>query len=245
MSRDGDPMGFLTLMTYNVFSGRTIDGRYDLKGKIETIRRVSPDILGLNEVHLNTKHSGFTSQTETYAETLGYAYRYFARAIDHDGGEYGIALLSRYPFLSCRTVPVPETLPVDDKISFEPRVHIDAVLEAGGKKIRVLASHYGLTENEQRNAVSETIRLSKTELPVIFMGDLNAEPEHPVLSPVFRFFIDAAAGLPKNESFTFRSDRPDRRIDYIFVSEDFKIRKAYVPASAESDHRPVVALVSF
>lgn len=155
-------MELLTLMTYNVFSGRTLDGRYDLGGKIETIRAVSPDILGLNEVHLNTNHSGQTSQTDIYADTLGYKNRFFARAIDHDGGEYGIALLSRFLLISCRTVPVPDTPPDKAKTSFEPRVHIDAVLDADGKKIRVLTSHYGLSHNERVRAVSETIRLSKT-----------------------------------------------------------------------------------
>ncbi|MHB1151263.1 MAG: endonuclease/exonuclease/phosphatase family protein [Eubacteriales bacterium] len=236
-------MGNLTLMTYNVFSGRTLDGRYDLGGKTETIRAVSPDILGLNEVHLNTNHSGHTSQTELYADALGYKHSFFARAIDHDGGEYGIALLSRFPFISCRTVPVPDEPPEETETSFEPRVHIDAVLDADGKKIRVLASHYGLSHSERVRAVSETIRLSKTPIPAVFMGDLNAEPDDPVLKPLFEYFRDTAEGLGRTETLTFRSDAPDRRIDYIFVTRDFKVLRMVVPAVSESDHRPVVARV--
>lgn len=236
-------MGNLTLMTYNVFSGRTLDGRYDLGGKIETIRTVSPDILGLNEVHLNTNHSGKTSQTELYAEALGYKHRFFARAIDHDGGEYGIALLSRFPLISCRTVPVPLTPPDKAEATFEPRVHIDAVLDADGKKIRVLTSHYGLSHQERVHAVSETIRLSKEPIPTVFMGDLNAEPDDPVLASLFEYFCDTAQSLGRSETLTFRSDAPDRRIDYIFVTRDFKVLRMYVPAVAESDHRPVVAQV--
>lgn len=235
-------MGFLKLMTYNVYSGRTLDKRYDLAGKIEAIRTVSPDILGLNEVHRNTNHSNFTSQTDVYADALGYPFRYFARAIDHDGGEYGISLLSRLPFVSCRTVPVPD-VPHNERVgAFEPRVHIDAVLNADGKEIRVLTSHYGLSDGERSLAVSETLRLAKPDLPAVFMGDLNAEPDDPVLLPLLNRFQDTGAyACDKIE--TFRSDAPDRRIDYIFVTRDFEVIRMFVPAVTESDHRPVVAHV--
>lgn len=234
----------LTLMTYNVFSGRTLDRGYDLSGKIKTISEVSPDILGLNEVHEHTNHSGHQSQTGIYADALGYKYRYFARAIDHDGGAYGIALLSRLPFISCRTVPVPDAPPEDRTSSFEPRVHIDSVLHSEGKRIRVLISHYGLSRSEQLLAVSETIRLSKEPIPTIFMGDLNAEPGDPVLAPLYSRFCDTAGGYEHSRTLTFPSDAPARRIDYIFITEEFGIIDMRVPASVQSDHRPVTARVS-
>ena len=234
----------LTLMTYNVFSGRTLDRGYDLSGKIKTISEVSPDILGLNEVHLNTKHSGYQSQTGIYADALGYKYRYFARAINHDGGEYGIALLSRLPWVSCRTVPVPDILPEDRTSLFEPRVHIDAVLDLDGKRIRVLTSHFGLSRSEQVLAVSETMRLSEEQIPTIFMGDLNAEPDDSVLAPLYTRFCDTAEGYGQSETLTFRSDTPTRRIDYIFTTNDFEVIDMCVPASVQSDHRPVSSRVT-
>lgn len=236
-------MASFTLMTYNVFSGRTLDGRYDLDGKIEAIRAVSPDILGLNEIHRNTNHSGHTSQTDIIADALGYKYRFFARAIDHDGGEYGIALMTRFPLLECRAVPVPDAPPDQMERYFEPRVHIDAVLDADGRKIHVLTSHYGLTNAEQTRAVAETMCLSKTDMPAVFMGDLNAEPDNPVLAPLFERFFDTGEGVGRGETMTFRSDAPDRRIDYIFVTHDFTVRRMYVSNVTASDHRPVVAEV--
>ena len=148
----------LTVMTYNIYSGRTLEGAYDLSGKIETIRALQPDLLGLNEVHQNTSHSGFTAQTDTIADALELPYRFFARAIDHDGGQYGIALLSRYPLLTC--------------------------------------------------------------------------------------FRDCAAPLPPEQRFTFRSDRPYERIDYIFASDAFTVEDCRVPVSTASDHRPVAARLS-
>jgi endonuclease/exonuclease/phosphatase family metal-dependent hydrolase len=231
----------ITLMTYNVYSGRTLDGRYDLGGKIEAIHSVSPDILGLNEVHLNTIHSGGTSQTEIFAQSLGYRYSYFARSIYHDGGEYGISLLTRFPILECATVPIPETPCGEGEKSFEPRVIINAVVDAGGERIHVMTSHYGLTGAEQTRAVAETLRLSELDMPAVFMGDLNAEPDDPVLGPLFKRFCDTAAGLSRSDTLTFRSDAPDRRIDYIFVSRHFRVLGSRVLPVTASDHRPVAA----
>ena len=80
-------------------------------------------------------------------------------------------------------------------------------------------------------------------LPTVFMGDLNAEPDNPVLQPLFDRFRDTAAGYVCGETLTYRSDVPDRRIDYIFVSHDFSVRRMYIPAVTASDHRPVAAEV--
>jgi endonuclease/exonuclease/phosphatase family metal-dependent hydrolase len=151
--------------------------------------------------------------------------------------------MTRFPIIECRAVPVPDAPPDDRGRFFEPRVHIDAVLDADGNKIRVLTSHYGLTHPEQKCAVAETLRLSQSDMPVVFMGDLNAEPDDLVLSPLFRRLCDTADGVGRAETLTFRSDAPDRRIDYIFVTRDFKTLRMYVPSVIASDHRPAVAEV--
>ena len=233
----------LTVMTYNIYSGRTLEGAYDLSGKIETIRAVQPDLLGLNEVHQNTRHSGFTAQTDTIADALELPYRFFARAIDHDGGQYGIALLSRYPLLDAACVPIPDTLDENGRHP-ESRVHICAHIACGDKRIQVLTSHYGLSAPEQKNAVAETLRLRDPALPCVFMGDLNAEDTDPVLAPLLTHFQNCAASLPPEQRFTFRSDRPYECIDYIFVSDAFTVEDCRVPVSTASDHRPVAARLS-
>ena len=230
----------LKVMTYNIFSGRTLDGSYDLEGKIETIREVNPDILGLNEVHLNTRHSNFTSQTDTLGDALDMPHRFFARAIDHNGGQYGIALLSRYPILSCECVPIPDSY--DEQGNHpESRVHICATIDVNGKTIQVLTSHYGLSQAEQEHAVAETLRLKDASLPTIFMGDLNAQDTDAVMAPLFANFQDAACSLTGPDKLTFRSDKPTIRIDYIFHTPEFMVENVKVLPSTASDHRPVFA----
>lgn len=227
----------LTFMTYNMYSGRTPSGGYDLEGKIETARRVGPDILGLNEVHRGTAHSGGLSQADVIADALGMKYRFFARAIYHDGGEYGIALLSRIPFLKARVVPIPDA----DVPGLEPRVCIDAVADTPTGKLRVIISHYGLSREEEKNAVDTTLKLAGDDMPAVFMGDLNATPDSEELAPLFKRFADTAADEQAEKMLTFPSDTPNRRIDYIFADRGIRTIRTGVIDSKASDHRPVFA----
>lgn len=237
----------IRLLTYNIFSCRNLQRAYDIEGKIKVITEADCDIVSLNEVHQGTRHSGFTSQTAIIADRAGYPYRYFARAIEHDGGEYGIALLSRYPIVSVRTVPTPET-PPREGLKLEPRVHIDAVADVKGIPVRVLVSHYGLSEPEQRRGVADTIRLAaqpyrEKNIPVIFMGDLNNIAASEPLRPLFERFTDTGELLGP-EGLTYPSYAPERKIDYIFVSRDFKTEECRVIESLSSDHKPLSAVVS-
>ncbi len=233
----------IKLLTYNIFSGRTLDKKYDLGGKIDIIRQTSPDIIGLNEVHNNTNHSGFTSQTDIIAGELGFPHKFFARTIDHDGGEYGIALISRFPILKCENIPIPDICGDKRDSRFEDRTHICADIDCAGTVLHVITSHYGLSVPERESAVSQTLKISGSFNfeRVVFMGDLNTKPDEELLKPLFSVFCDAGENLEGEQGYTFRSDNPTERIDYILFSRDIKLCSAFVPRFISSDHLPVFA----
>jgi endonuclease/exonuclease/phosphatase family metal-dependent hydrolase len=54
---------------------------------------------------------------------------------------------------------------------------------------------------------------------------------------------DAAAGMNPELAYTFASDNPHQRIDYIWVSSDLRVGDVQVPLSTASDHLPVVAVI--
>lgn len=74
------------------------------------------------------------------------------------------------------------------------------------------------------------------------MGDFNVMPENPVLDPI-RARMKDTAELFDEPKQSFRSDAPDRKIDYIFVSPDIEVVSADIPPVVASDHRPHVAEV--
>lgn len=232
----------MTVMTYNIQSGRNLAQDRDIRHAISTIRKESPDILSLNEVqHCTALCPDGKCQAQMVAEALDYPYFRFGRSIDHEGGEYGNALLSRFPILKTAVYPVPD-IPEEQRDGwFEPRTHLFGRLDLGGREMIALTSHYGLSDREIRSAVQETLRLAgETDLPLIFMGDLNAQPDSPLLVPLFGIFNDTAAGM-ESAALTYPSDRPSSKIDYIFHKGGFTTLRAWVPETTDSDHRPFCA----
>lgn len=82
----------LNVVTYNIAAARVapID---DIANAIKTL---NADLIALNEVDNNTGRSGKLNQVAKLAE-LTNMYSAFGKAIDFDGGEYGVAILSKYP----------------------------------------------------------------------------------------------------------------------------------------------------
>ena len=78
----------------------------------------------------------------------------------------------------------------------------------------------------------------------VVMGDFNMTPDDKLLAPIFERMTDTAKGFC-DEKFSFPSDAPDIKIDYIFVSRDAKVLSADIPSIVVSDHRPYVAHVEF
>ena len=74
----------------------------------------------------------------------------------------------------------------------------------------------------------------------VLMGDLNVLPDDRVLRPLRKRLKDTAAALG-DSILTFPSDAPEKKIDYVFVSEDVRVTSAEVPNLVVSDHRPYIA----
>ncbi|MBA3646621.1 MAG: endonuclease/exonuclease/phosphatase family protein, partial [Gemmatimonadaceae bacterium] len=78
----------------------------------------------------------------------------------------------------------------------------------------------------------------------ILMGDLNAEPTALELAPLFARLHDAWS-VNGEPGLTYPAENPKKRIDYVLVSDQFRVRAASVPVTVASDHRPVVAELVF
>lgn len=210
---------------------------------LDVIKSFDADIVTLNEVDRNTERSGKTDQPKFFADAMGYNY-YFAPAIELQGGNYGIALFSKYEIISADFIRIPDSYDKNGNL-FERRVIIVAVLNVDGNNVRVMMSHYGLSPEEQTKAVELTLNeLSKSTLPTIFSGDLNMKPDNPLIKKLSEKMNDTVSLFDK-EPITFpSSDFIDKnegstvKIDYIFTHGNIKAEYAEVPEIHVSDHRP-------
>jgi endonuclease/exonuclease/phosphatase family metal-dependent hydrolase len=81
----------------------------------------------------------------------------------------------------------------------------------------------------------------------VLLGDFNAEPGSPEIALLRQAGLtdafQAAGGSPEDEP-TYSSDRPERRIDYIWLSGDLRATDFDATTSTASDHRGVMATVA-
>lgn len=243
----------LRVMTYNIYGARATSpaNAADLDAIAEVIRRQNPDFVTLNEVDVFTNRTGKdVHQARDLAEKLGMEW-HFSKAIDRDGGEYGDAVLSKYPILEKRSYRLPcaaEQLGEDRSLCVI-RVQID------GKDLYVASTHLDHLSGDASRLVQATeirrIRDTELEGDLILCGDLNAIPSSNVIATMTSFLTNTGP----IDQYTFPSDDPSRKIDYIMYApiEHFGVQNCQVVSRGDqqvggvdaSDHRPVIADIRF
>lgn len=229
----------LKIMTFNIQHCLNYIERFiDFPLFAKTIADSGADIVGLNEVRGKGANPHYEAQTEILAKSSGYPYRYFAKAIDFDGcNPYGNAVLSKYPIIKAETVGIPDPTVKKYDGYYETRCIAKLTVDVG-EPLTVLVTHFGLNRDEHENA-RDTILTNLSDKRCVLMGDFNVRPDSDILDPIRASMKDTATG--RGDMFSFPSDKPDRKIDYIFVSNDIKVLSAEIPALTVSDHRPHTA----
>jgi endonuclease/exonuclease/phosphatase family metal-dependent hydrolase len=120
-----------------------------------------------------------------------------------------------------------------------------------GRRLDVIVTHLHHVEGP------EDARVRLAQLPpllkrvagrpaTVLLGDLNAEPGSAEITLVRAAGLTdafvAGGGRPADER-TWPSDRPDRRIDYIWLSGDLAASGFAATPGAASDHRGVTVTV--
>ncbi|MFA7672359.1 MAG: endonuclease/exonuclease/phosphatase family protein [Clostridia bacterium] len=235
----------IRLMTYNICSGLSYgkDRKRDLAQCADVVKQYSPDILSMNEVHYNIGFSGFAKQAEELNKLLGYKYMYYGKAGTIKEGYQGNALFSRFPISSVHTVLVDEPSVKDEETYYEQRSFIDSTIDVSDG-LRVIVTHFGLAKGERKNELDLLMPIFRENMkPLVFMGDLNVQPEDTQLKLISKILKDTS-DISSETYLTFPSDVPERKIDYIFISHDIAVRSVTVPSTTASDHLPYIADIS-
>lgn len=97
-------MKTLKVASYNIRHGA--DAGLDMSVLAGVIRSVGAEIVGLQEVDMNAARSGSHDQVAELMDALGYGYGEFVRSIDIRGGQYGTAVVSKYPITKKEVYPL-------------------------------------------------------------------------------------------------------------------------------------------
>lgn len=219
--------GLLRIVTWNIKTAALSS----IETIAELLSSLDADVIALQEVDRLTERSGRADQAAELGGLLGMEHS-FAAALEQSHGEYGIALLSRFPFARAERIEMPRAG------GFQPRVAIDADLCAGSAQpLRVLALHadvFPWAATAQTRFIARRAAESVGS-GVIVTGDFNQTPEAEglrALGDVPLFDLS-----PQDVGTSDLS----RHIDYLFVDEALTPEDGRVLDSDASDHDPVIA----
>lgn len=227
------------LLSYNIHHGEGMDKKLDLVRIADLIKAENPDVVALQEVDKNCVRSGKVDQPAEFAKLTGMT-AHFQKAMDYDGGEYGICLLTKGKELEVKGFSLPNSAkPV------EPRVGQAVKLKASGGTLTVANTHLEVSSSALRLAQVQFLMqaLTKEENPgvVILAGDFNSQRGDAVMSAVTAadWEVPEKMGNPN----TIPSGKPAREIDFAVLRPkgSLKVVDYRVPEEAvASDHRPIL-----
>ena len=239
----------LRVVTFNIHAGKDTGGTDNLARLADFVRAERPDVLLLQEVDVRTRRSGVVDQPAALVAAVG-GHVAFGRTLNYDGGQYGIALWSRFPI--CRSAL--RHLPIDPPQaraggSTEPRGALVAEIDAPGGRLTVVNTHldasgddrYRRQETATLVAVVDSLRRAGHRR-IVVGGDFNAAPESAVVAQATAAgWRDAwAACGDGTDGFTFSARRPVKRIDYLWLTGPATCAHAHVSPDTLSDHRALV-----
>ncbi len=229
----------LRVMSYNIRHGVGMDGKLDLKRIAVVIAKFKPDVVALQEVDKNCKRSGSRDIAAELGEILGMQSR-FGKFMDYDGGEYGMAVLSKLPIgdTVCHKLPT----------GAEPRCALEVQVQVDGwdQPLSFVCIHNDWITEEIRTRQIQALldALEKHSNPTILAGDFNGEKAEPSLELLVKQQWNI---LDKQGKKTWPSDKPEVEIDFVVIRDfpEASIVHGVVDEKEASDHRPIYAEFSF
>ncbi|SEN22821.1 Metal-dependent hydrolase, endonuclease/exonuclease/phosphatase family [bacterium A37T11] len=226
----------IKVMTYNTHSGH----QKGIESIANVIKAADPDVVALEEIERNTEANPMDFPAEL-AKLTGMSYYYFAKALDLKKGDYGNAILSKYPISDEKSYPLSI---VNNKGGFPRSIGIVKV-KIDGKKFYFAVTHLDHKGDMNRLKEVEEIREYTKNLrgPIILAGDFNSHPDGAAIKTITQWFTLGC--INGDCGWTAPAPVAKYTIDYVMYAPKnaFSTEKYDVihTANSESDHFPVLA----
>ena len=227
----------ITMLTYNIRHGAGMDNAMNLERQAAIIKACEADVVALQEVDSVTNRSGMIDEAAYLAqenEMVGT----FGRAIDFDGGKYGVAVLSKEKPLSVKNIPLPGA---------EPRTLLVCEFE----QFVFACTHLDLEELNRLASVEIIVNEAMTWDKQFFLcGDWNDEPDSQFMERMKEWFTILSNTNGDDVLYptflSFPADEPNRCLDYVagFGQNVVKRSSEVLNEPEASDHRPVLVVAS-
>ena len=227
----------LRVAAYNVKHGLGMDGVIDLERVADVLRPLDADVITLQEIDRGVERTDGVNQAARLGALLGMEV-HFGDFMPYQGGEYGMAVLTRLPVAGVTNLRLPD--------GAEPRTALEVRVAVGreGRIVSVVGIHFYRTPEERlAQADSVTSYFEETERPVVLAGDFNSRRGDRVMASLAQewMVLDKEGDVD-----TFPADAPTREIDFVLVRPvgAFEIvTHRVIDEAVASDHRPLLAVL--
>ena len=231
------------VLTYNIHHGEGTDGKIDLERIAALIKENKADIVALQEVDKGVERTARRDFPAELAKLTGMNV-YFDRNIIFQGGDYGNAVLTKFPIKKKKNTHYKMLR------EGEQRGVIQLVLDVHGKDLLFMDTHIDYRSDDSERVINadelKEIVADAGKMPVILCGDFNDDPESRTHQKIAKFLGDTWQLIGQGNGFSYPSEQPSGRIDYIWISkESIQPLKIEVLKSIASDHRPVLGEFRF
>jgi endonuclease/exonuclease/phosphatase family metal-dependent hydrolase len=227
------------VLSFNIHHGAGEDGRVDLARIAAVITNAAADLVALQEVDQGVARTSRRDLPAELAKLTGLAC-VFSNNFHFQGGEYGNAVLSRFPILGTTNTHYRMLR------EGEQRGVLQVLVQTPRGELVLAATHidYRGDDSERLSNVNELRGLPErwAKRPVIVAGDFNDTPGSRTQAGMKPIFADAWETCGEGDGFTYSADQPKKRIDYQFYLRGHgpEPRKAKVISSDASDHLPLL-----
>lgn len=230
----------LRILSYNIHHAEGVDGKLDIPRIAQVILSVDPDLVALQEVDKNTIRTGKVNQ-DIELSRLTKMNSVFGSNITFQGGQYGNAILSKFPIIKNKNFLLPN---VD---SGEQRGLLQSQIQISNKEnVLFFSTHLDHRRSDTERlasakAINQIISLDNKS-PAILAGDFNDVPDSPTLKELGKVWLRTNKKILR----TIPASKPSRQIDYIFVQpkERWKIIESQIlDEDIASDHRAIFSII--
>jgi endonuclease/exonuclease/phosphatase family metal-dependent hydrolase len=230
----------LRILSYNIHHAEGVDGKLDVPRIAQVILSVDPDLVALQEVDKNTIRTGKVNQ-DIELSRLTKMHCVFGSNITFQGGQYGNAILSKFPIIKNKNFLLPN---VD---SGEQRGLLQSQIQISNKEnVLFFSTHLDHRRSDTERlasakAINQIISLDNKS-PAILAGDFNDVPDSPTLNELGKVWLRTNKKILR----TIPASKPSRQIDYIFVQpkERWKIIESQIlDEDIASDHRAIFSII--
>ena len=218
----------ITVATYNIATGREVNFDYSIIAA--DIRNSGAAIVALQEIDQGTLRNGSQDTMAILSAQTGMPYYAFAPALSpYQEGEYGVAVLSKYPIESYMFFDMPKSSAKE-----EQRVLLQTEININGTMLDFYVTH------AQSNSITQQLAAANdyisTSSKFIYAGDFNTS-NYGYFSAIKNSYTIIGSGNPILTTANYSFDN-------MVISNNIKSSNVRTYNTGHSDHYMVLANVA-